>query len=162
MSSSPVLPLDLSFGQGSDDTQLLKSELLSCDTTNETQATLDTSLQHSPLPKVMDQPDQKVGAEHLDMKLKCTVRVKLMKLDLKVGQTVKGNASCQQEPNTGIDDQDLVSTTIYDTGDIPTLTVSHIPEWYKKPKYKLPSSVKSPNAKHHANFRVKVHGIKCR
>ena len=95
MPSSSVLPLDLSFGQGSNDTQLPKSEPLSHDITHKTQATLDTSLHHSPLPKVMDQPDQKVGAEHLDKKFKCTVRVKLTKLDLKVGQTVKVNASCQ-------------------------------------------------------------------
>ena len=133
MPSSSVLPLDLSFGQGSDDTQLpksdtqlLKTEPLSHDITHETQATLDTSLHHSPQPKVMDQPNQKVGAEHLDMKFKCTVRVKLTKLDLKVGQTVKVKASCQQELNTGTDDQDSASTIIYDRGDIPTLTVSHI------------------------------------
>ena len=66
MQLSSVLPLDLSFGQGSDDTQLLKSdtqlmksEPLSSDITHETQATLDTSLHYSLPPKVMDQPDQK-------------------------------------------------------------------------------------------------------
>ena len=50
-----VIPLDLSFGQGSDDSSLPKN-----DTSYESPATLDTLLHHSPLSNVSDQPDQQV------------------------------------------------------------------------------------------------------
>ena len=152
-----VIPLDLSFGQGSDDSSLPKN-----DTPHESPATLDTLSYHSPLPKVLDQPNQQVSAKHSDPKLKCTVTVNLKKLDLKVVQSVKVRASHQKEYNTGTDDQDSVSTIIYDVGDDPTLIASHIPEWYIKPRYKLPSLVKSLKAKQRAKFSVKVHGIQCR
>ena len=90
------------------------------------------------------------------------VTVNLKKLDLKVDQSVIVRASPQKEYNTSTDDQDSISTIIYDMGDNPTFIANHIPGWYIKPRYKLPSSVKSLKAKQQAKFSVKVHGIQCR
>ena len=68
----------------------------------------------------------------------------------------------QKEYKTGTDNQDSASTISYDMGDNLTSSTNHIPEWYIKPRYKLPSSVKSLKAKQQAKFSVKVHGIQCR
>ena len=68
----------------------------------------------------------------------------------------------QKEYKTGTDDQDSASTISYDMGDNLTSSTNHIPEWYIKPRYKLPSSLKSLKAKQQAKFSVKVHGIQCR
>ena len=157
MQPGPVILLDLSFGQGSDDSSLPKN-----DTFYESPAILDTLSHHSASSKVLDQPDQQVRDKFLDPKLARTVTVDLKKLDLKVNQTVKVMAYCQKEYKIGTDDQDSASTISYDMGDNLTSSTYHIPEWYIKPRYKLPSSVKSLKAKKRAKFSVKVHGIQCR
>ena len=157
MQPGPVIPLDLSFSQGSDDSSLPKN-----DTPYESPATLDTPLHHSPLPKVLDQPDQQVRTKYSDPKLTCTVTVNLKKLNLKVDQSVKERASGQKEYKTGTDDQNSASTISYDMEDNPTLSANYKPEWYIKPRYKLLSSVKSLKAKQWAKFSVKVQGIQCR
>ena len=92
MQPGPVIPLDLSFDQSSDDSSLPKN-----DTPYESPATLDTPPYFSPLPKVLDQPNQQVRAKYSDPKLKCMVTVDLKKLDLKVDQSVKVRASHQKE-----------------------------------------------------------------
>ena len=152
-----VIPLDLSFSQGSDDSSLPKN-----DTSYESRATLDSPLHHSPSSKVLDQLDKQVRDKYSDPKLACTVTVDLKKLDLKVDQTVKVRAYHQKEYKTSTDDQDSASTISYDMGDNLTFSTNHIPEWYIKPRYKLPSSVKSLKAKQQAKFSVKVHGIQHR
>ena len=67
-----VIPLDLSFSQGSDDSSLPKN-----DTSYESPATLDTLSHHSPSSKVTDQPNQQVRDKYSDPKLACTVTVDL-------------------------------------------------------------------------------------
>ena len=157
MQPDPVIPLDLSFSQGSDDSSLPKN-----DTFYESPATLDTLSHHSALSKVSDQPDQQVSDKFLDPKLACTVTVNLKKLDLRVNQKVKVMAYCQKDYKICTDDQDSASTISYDMGDNLTSSTYHIPKWYIKPRYKLPSSVKSLKAKKWAKFSVKVHGIQRR
>ena len=157
MQPGPVIPLDLSFSQCSDDSSIPKN-----DTPYKLPATVNTPPYHNPLPKVFDQPDQQVRAKYTDPKLKCMVTVNLKKLNLKADQSVKVRASRQKEYNTGTDDQDSVSTILYDMGENPTCIPNNIPEWYIKPRYKLPSSVKSLKAKQQAKFSMKVHWIQCR
>ena len=104
---------------------------------------------------------------HSDTKLACTVSVDIIKLDLKANETVNVMALNQKENKINDDDQDSASTIIYDMGDKqegdnPMLRKSHIPEWYIKPRYQLPSSVKSLKKKRQAKFNVKLHGIQCR
>ena len=143
MQPSSVIPLDLSYDQGSYDFLLSKH-----DSSYGLPATSDTQLHHSPLPKFSDQTNLQVRENHSDPKLACTVSVNIIKLDLKANQTVNVMAFYQKENKTGADDQDSASTISYDVGekqegDNPTSRKSHIPEWYIKPRYKLPSSVKS-------------------
>ena len=162
MHPGSVIPLDLSFDQGSDDFSLPKH-----DASYGPPAISHTLLHHSPSPKVSDQPNQQVRDKHSDPKLACTVSVDIKKLDLKVNQTVKVMAYNQKEYKTGADDQDSASTISHDMGDKQegdnlTSRTSHIPEWYIKPRYKLPSSVKSLKTKQRAKFSGKVHGIQCR
>ena len=152
-----VIPLDLSFGQGSDDSSLPKN-----DTFYKSPATLDTLSHHSASSKVSDQPDQQVRDKSSDPKLACTVTVDIKKLDLKVNQTVKVMAYCQKEYKISTDDHDSASTISYDMGDNLTSSTYHAPEWYIKPRYKLSSSVKALKAKKWAKFSVKVHGIQCK
>ena len=157
-----VIPLDLSFDQGSDDFSLPKH-----DTSYGPPATSDTLFHHSPSPKVSDQPNQQVRDKHSDLKLVCTVSVNIKKLDLKVNQTVKVMDYSQKEYKTSTHDQDSASTISYDVGDKQegdnlTSITSHIPEWYIKPRYKLPSSVKSLKTKWQTKFSVKVHGMQHR
>ena len=140
---SSVFPLDLSHDQSSDDFLLSKHDF-----SYGLPATSDTQLHHSPLPKFLDQTNLQVREKHSDPKLACTVSVDIIKLDLKANQTVNVMASNQKENKNGANDQDSASTISYDMGekqegDIPTSRISHIPEWYIKPIYKLPSSVKS-------------------
>ena len=157
MQPGPVIPLDPSFSQGSDDSSLPHNDI-----PYKSPATLDTPLHHIPLSKVSDQPNQQVRAKYSDPKLACTVTVNLKKLDLKVDQSVKVSAYCQKEYKTGTDDQDSASTISYDMGDNLIFSTNHIPEWYIKPRYKLPSSVKLLKAKQRAKLSVKVHGIQRR
>ena len=133
MQPSSVIPLDLSYDQSSDDFLLSKHE-----SSYGLPATSDAQLFHS----------QQVRESHSDPKLACTVSVDIIKLDLKANQTVNVMAFNQKENKISDDDQDSASTIIYDMGekqegDNPMLRKSHIPEWYIKPRYKLPSSVKS-------------------
>ena len=169
MQPGPVIPLDLSFDQGRDDFSLPKHDtsLPKHDTSYGSPATSDILFHHSPSPKVSDQPNEQARDKHSDLKLVCTVTVHIKKLDLKFNQTVKVMAYSQKGYKIGTDDQDSASTISYDMGDKQegdnlTSRTSHIPEWYIKPRYKLPSSVKSLKAKWQAKFSVKVHGIQCR
>ena len=143
MQPSSVFPLDLSHDQSSDDVLLSKH-----DPSFGLPATSDTQFHHSPSPKFSDKTNLQVREKHSDLKLACTVSVDIVKLDLKANQTVNVMASNQKENKNGANDQDSASTISYDVGekqegDIPTSRISHIPEWYIKPRYKLPSSVKS-------------------
>ena len=152
MQPSSIIPLDLSYDHGSNNFLLFKHE-----SSYGLPATLDTQLFIS----------RQVKESQCDPKLACTVSVDIIKLDLKTNQTVHVMALNQKENKINDDDQDSDSTIIYDVGDKqegdnPMLRKSHVPEWYIKPRYQLPSSVKSLKKKRQAKFNVKLHGIHCR
>ena len=136
-----VIPLDLSFDQGSDEMSMenkVTSTMqpssvipldLSCDQSNNDfllskhdfsyglPSTSDAPLFHSLLPKALDRTNQPVRESHSDPKLAFTVSVDIIKLDLKANQTVTVMASNHQETKISADDQDSASIIIYDMGE---------------------------------------------
>ena len=168
------LPLDLSFTSVLDmlDTQHKVLNYDEC-------AMQDKPLTPSLPVKIKDESTPKMPTT---AQLKSDIRISVKKLDLHEGQLVKVtqemldelppkkdtaqfNTKDEGQLDIDQDSESLASTILYSWVDKPVLQVSHIPEHYMKPKYKLPDSLMSPKAKSKelAKFSVKMHGIiKCK
>ena len=106
-------------------------------------------------------PDSRIQISRINLKERQTIKIMQEILDrLPTNKYAPPVVKTESNRDSDQDSNSTASIILYSWVDEPILQVSQISNGYKKPRFKLPDSLKSPWPWETVRFNVKIHGIK--